>query len=266
MSFASYQRLSLARTLEAQWRIILALMLRDVRTRFFGSAIGFIFAAGWPLANIFILVVFNSALGRAAPYGTSATLWFATGLVPFMAFQYMARFTMLGLVLNRPLLGLPVVKVMDIMLARGLLEVLNAGLVAILSMLILFAMGVPFMPSDTVQAFWAMAASMLLGLGFGLINGIIAGFYLGWVTGYGLVSILLWVASGILFVPDSLPEKARYWLSFNPALQGVEWMRSAYYPGFGATVLDKTYMLCCAAGAIFLGLLLERLARERLLQ
>jgi capsular polysaccharide transport system permease protein len=77
---------------------------------------------------------------------------------------------------------------------------------------------------------------------------------------------VVWVASGIVFVPDALPEKARYWLSFNPALQGVEWMRSAYYEGFGAGVLDKTYMLCFAASALFLGMLLERLMRGKILE
>ena len=63
-----------------------------------------------------------------------------------------------------------------------------------------------------------------------------------------------------------LPEVARYWLSFNPALQGVEWMRSAYYEGYGAGILDKGYMLTFAVVTIFAGFLLERLTRGRILQ
>jgi capsular polysaccharide transport system permease protein len=195
MSVAFDQRPSLREALRTQWRILLALMLRDVRTRFFGTALGFVIATGWPLANIFILLAINTIAGRAAPYGTSAALWFATGLVPFMAFQYMARFTMLGIVMNKPLLGLPVVKVMDIMLARALLEVLNAGLVVVLSILIFCAMGLPFMPTDLVQAFCAMGACMFLGAGFGLINGVVAGLYSFWATVYALFTIVLWIAS-----------------------------------------------------------------------
>jgi capsular polysaccharide transport system permease protein len=258
--------MTLSRALADQGRILVALMLRDVRTRFFGSALGMVIAIGWPLSNIFIVLAIYTAMGRAAPYGESAALWFSTGLVPFMAFQYMARFITLGLVMNRPMLGFPVVKVMDVLLARGLVEVLNAGVVTIAAMLVLAAMGVSFMPDDPVQAVYAMCASILLGLGFGIFNGAIAGMLPFWAIGYGLFGIVMWAASGVAISPEGLPETARYWLSFNPALQGVVWMRSAYYEGYGEEILDKSYMLSFALGSLFLGLLIERLARGRILQ
>jgi ABC-type polysaccharide/polyol phosphate export permease len=61
------------------------------------------------------------------------------------------------------------------------------------------------------------------------------------------------------------PEIARYYLSFNPVLHAVEWMRSAYYPDYGSLVLDKTYLLYWGIGTVFVGLGLERLLRGRLL-
>jgi capsular polysaccharide transport system permease protein len=266
MSLIVEQRLSLGQTLRTQGRILVALMLRDVRTRFFGSALGFLIAIGWPLSHIFILLAINTFIGRAAPYGDSAALWFATGLVPFMAFNYMSRFTMLGIALNRPLLNLPAVKVADILLARAILEILNAGVVVLAAMFIFSLMGIDFWPEDTIQASCALGACMLLGFGFGIINGIVAGLFPFWVTGFALFSLCMWIASGVLFVPDALPEAARYWLSYNPALVGVEWMRSAYYEGYGTGVLDKPYMLSFAISCLFLGLLLERLFRGRLLE
>ena len=51
-----------------------------------------------------------------------------------MCFNYMSRFTMLGVVLNKPLLAYPVVKVGDILIARAIVEVLNAALVVIVTM------------------------------------------------------------------------------------------------------------------------------------
>jgi capsular polysaccharide transport system permease protein len=178
----------------------------------------------------------------------------------------MTRFIMLGLVLNKPLLGYPIVKPMDLLLARAVLEVLSAGLVATIMMLIYAMLDIPFFPSDPLQALAAMGASMLLGLGFGLINGVIAGLYPFWITGYALFALIMWIASGVMIVPDSLPETARYWLSFNPALQGVEWMRSAYYDGYGSGVLDKPYMLTFAICAVFGGFVLERATRGQILK
>jgi ABC-type polysaccharide/polyol phosphate export systems, permease component len=65
----------------------------------------------------------------------------------------------------------------------------------------------------------------------------------------------LYAGSGILFVPDALPEQVRYYLSFNPLLQMIEWMRVAYYPDYPTLVLDKAYIFklslpCLAAGLI----------------
>jgi capsular polysaccharide transport system permease protein len=257
--------MTLAETLRAQGRVLLALMLRDVKTRFFGTPVGFVIVTAFPLFNIFIVLAINTVAGRAAPYGDSAAVWYGAGLVPFMAFQYMSRYTVLGIVLNRPLVGFPVVKIIDVLLARGIVEVLNAGVVTLAAMLTFALMGVDFMPSDPVQAVYAMGASMLLGLGFGIVNGVIAGLVVFWATGYGLFGIVMWILSGVVLSPEALPETAQYWLSFNPALQGVVWMRSAYYEGYGEHILDRGYMLEFAVASLFVGLLLARLLRGPLL-
>ena len=247
-----------------QGRIIVALMLRDIKTRF-GSGPKFFVAILWPLSHSFIILAINTAVGRTVPYGENGALWFATGLVPYMAFSYMSRFTMLGLVMDRPLLVFPIVKGADLLFARATLELLNASVVVMLTMLIFVVLGIDFTPLDFVQACYALGASMLLGFGFGILNGVIAGLMVPWVTGYAICQILMWIASGILFVPDALPETVRYWLSFNPALQGVEWMRSAYYDGYGTGVLDRNYMIGFALVSLLLGLGLDRCARGKIL-
>jgi capsular polysaccharide transport system permease protein len=252
--------------LAIQARILEALMLRDIKTRFGGSEWGFLIAIAWPLSHVLMLLAINVGLGRIAPFGDSAALWFATGVVPFMAFNYMSRFIMMGIVLNRPLLAFPVVKITDILFARALVEVLNAGLVILIIFAIFWAYGIDFMPIDVVQAALALLAMMLLGLGFGVINGIVAAASPFWMTGYALSMILFWVASGVLFVPDALPEAIRTPLSYVPMLQGVEWMRSAYYQGYGASILDKSYLVAFGAITLCVGLALERLVRGRMME
>jgi capsular polysaccharide transport system permease protein len=241
-------------------------MLRDVRTRYFGTPLGFVIATAFPLVNIFIVLAISTVAGRAAPYGDSAALWFGCGLVPFMAFQYMSRYTVLGIVMNKSLIGFPVVKIIDILLARGIVEVLNAGVVTLAAMFTFGLMGVDFMPSDPVQAVYAMCACLLLGMGFGIVNGVIAGLIPFWAMGYGLFGIVMWAASGVVLSPENFPEAAQYWLSFNPALQGIVWMRSAYYEGYGENLLDKSYMVNFGITSLFLGLLLARLFRAPLLR
>jgi capsular polysaccharide transport system permease protein len=249
-----------------QWRVLVALMLRDLQSRFFGSVFGHLIIIAWPLSHILILLIINTVSGRLAPYGDSAALWFATGVVPFLAFSYIARFMMLGIVFNKPLLVFPQVKVTDILFSRAILEVLNAGLVILILFVIFLAYGIDFMPINLVQACFAIGACMLLGLGFGIIHAIIAVGFRPWITGYALLNIIMWITSGVFFAAHSLPEPLRYLESFNPIVHGIEWMRSAYYEGYGSGYLDREYMIGFALFNICLGLLLERLVRGRLLQ
>lgn len=264
MQVVSRVRLSAWSLVQMQFRILVAIMLRDIRTRFFGHGVGFLVAIGWPLAHILLLIGIFTALGRTAPYGESMTVFFASGLVPFMTFMYMSRFTMLSLVLNRPLLVYPAIKVLDILIARALLEMLGACCMVIVLLTMFWAVGIDFIPLDIVQAACALGAAMLLGAGFGIINGIIAMAVPTWTTGYALITIALYILSGIGFVPDALPETVRYYLSFLPSLQIVEWMRSAYYEGY-SSILDKTYTVAWGVGSIACGLFVERMVRGLLL-
>jgi capsular polysaccharide transport system permease protein len=247
-----------------QRQVLGALILRDIRTRFFGKAWGFLFAIGWPLSHILILLVIYALLGRAAPYGDNAAVWFATGIVPFMAFSYTARFIQIGAIMNRPLLTFPVVRITDIVFSRAIIEVLNASIVIIILCMIFWMLGIDFMPFDPVEASYALLASVLLGLGYGVVCAIISLITPLWVTGAALVTIVLWMTSGVLFVPTSLPRNIQAILYYQPTVHCVEWLRSAYYDGYSNGLLDKTYVLSWGSASLFVGLALERLLRGRL--
>jgi capsular polysaccharide transport system permease protein len=248
-----------------QGRVLLAIMLRDIRTRFFGHGLGFLVAIAWPLAHILILLAIYDIAGRAPPYGDSAALFFATGLAPFMAFSYMSRFVMYSVVMNRPLLAFPAVRITDILFARILLEALGACCMAMVLAGLLALGGVDVVPRDPVDAALAFGAALLLGAGYGVVNGIVAMAVHTWATVYALLIILMYVLSGVLFVPDALPEQLRTLLMINPAVHLVEWMRSAYYEGYGTLVLNKPYLMFCALSSLFGGLLAERVFRGPLL-
>jgi capsular polysaccharide transport system permease protein len=248
-----------------QRRVLIALMLRNIRTRFGGHGLGYLLAIGWPIVHMVVLLVVFSVTGRVAPYGDSLLLFVGTGTIPFMAFSYMSRFMIFSAITTRPLLGFPEVKISDVLLASALLEVLTACLVAIIMVALAWSMRVDFIPKDVLQAVLAFGTAVLLGLGFGYINGVLALAIPFWMIVYVLALIILWASSGVVFVPDVLPETVRSILSYNPILQVIEWMRSAYYEGYGYMILDRPYPVVVGLVALFLGLLLERAMRGYLL-
>lgn len=249
-----------------QTHVIKALLLRDIRTRFFGHGLGYLVAIAWPVAHIVILLGIYTVVGRVTPYGSSAMLWFATALVPVMSFIYSSRWIMMSVVMNQPLLGLPVVKVTDLILSRSILEAAAAFCMALTMLGLLALCNVTVMPHNVVAASLALVASVLLGVGVGVFNAVLARLAPMWVTGYALLVMVIYVSSGVLFIPDALPEFARQVLCWNPVLHAVEWMRVAYYEGYSSRTLDITYLIGSGVCWLFLGLVFERLVRGRLLQ
>jgi capsular polysaccharide transport system permease protein len=244
-----------------QRRVLFALMLRNMRTKFFGNGLGYLVAVAWPLTHIVLLVAMFTFLGRAPPFGDSIALFIATGVVPFQTFNYLARYMMIAVARSRPLLAFPEVKVLDMLFAAALLEILSACCVVIAFLIIAWFVGIDAMPRDLVQAAYALGACIILGLGFGLVNGVIALAFPPWFTGYALVTIIFWLSSSVYFVPDALPAVLREPLAWLPVLQVIEWMRSAYYEGYGGLVLDRSYVIGYACVTIFIGLVLERVMR-----
>lgn len=249
-----------------QRRVILALMLRNMRTRFFGSGLGFLLAIAWPLSHILIFILISLSNGRQAPIGESVALFFGTGSATFMAFSYLAQFTMQSLLTTRPLLAFPEVKLLDVVFAAALLEVLSACTVTLALLTLGYFYGVDIMPRSIEDAAGAYASAILLGLGVGILNSLLAMQVPMWSMMFALSRICLWLASGVIFFPDNLPEPVRTMMSYNPVAQSVEWMRAAYYEGVGYGFLDRAYAIKCGIALVFVGLLIERVTRGYLLR
>ncbi len=257
-------RPSLGEILRAQRNVLAALILRDVKTRF-GSAPGFLIAIAWPLSHIFILVGLNVVLGRLVPYGESAVLWFSVSMTPFMIASYTSRFMVIGLVLNRPLLVFPIISVFDILLSRVLIEMIVAACVVCCLVLTMLCLDVDFMPANISMAVAALGGALLLGVGLGILNAIIAMIIPQWVTVYSLSNIFFWMTSGVYFIPGALDPQIRSYLYFHPFMHCTEWLREAYFGGYHSALLDKSYLLGWGLAAISSGLVVERLLRGRVL-
>ncbi len=164
-------RISFLQALSQKRHVMTAVMLRDMRTRFFNHGLGFLIVALWPLAHMLILLAIYTVVGRKTPFGESLNVFFATGLIPTLAFMYVSRFMSLSLILNRPMLSFPVVTVVDIMTARAVLEIIAAYLTLIFMFAILLALGDDPIPFDVEQAVYAYLATLLLSVGVRVLGG-----------------------------------------------------------------------------------------------
>lgn len=243
-----------------------AVLLRDMRTRFFNHGLGFLLVSLWPLAHMLILLAIYTFVGRNTPYGESLNVFFATGLIPTLMFMYVSRFMSLSVLLNRSMLAFPVVTVVDIMMARAFLEIIAAFLTLIFMFVILLALGESPFPADPYQAACAYFASMLLAIGCGFLAGVVVMFLPFFATIYALMMVVVYLASGTLFVSSAIPDPIAYALSWNPIFHAVEWMRAAFYPDYNSKWLDKTYLIIFGLLCLCAGLALERILRMKMLE
>jgi capsular polysaccharide transport system permease protein len=249
------------RALQRKGHVMAAVMLRDMRTRFFNHGLGFTVVVIWPLAHMFLLLSLYSLMGRSAPYGDSLYLFFATGLVPTLSFMYVSRQMAMSVISNKPMLSFPAIHLNDIILGRATLEMLGSILMAVAVIVILTLLGEDAIPIDVPNAVAALFATLLLALGVGSIVSLLAAAFAPAATMYFLVIIAVYILSGTLFVPSYLPKDVISILSWNPVLHAVEWMRLAYFPDYPRQVLDRQYLLTFSGISLATGLLLERIAR-----
>lgn len=251
--------------LRERGHVMTAVILRDMRTRFFNHGLGFIVQSLWPLTHIFVLLFLNTFAGRSAPYGSSPMVFFGAGVVPTLTFIYISRFMAYSIILNKNMTSFPIVKVTDIIYGRAFLEII-AGFVTLFFIWVIFtAMGVSPYPDNPTQAVFAYLATILLALGVGSIISVMTTIFPIFVTVYALMTILFYIGSGCLFVTPNLPDQIAIPLSYNPIVQCVEWMRTAYFEGYSDRLLDKEYLLSFGGISLMIGLLAERYTKRLML-
>lgn len=250
-----------------QLRVIGALMLRDMRTRFGGTHLTYIIAIMWPLSHLTFIFVLNVYLRRAVVGGAgSSPVFIASGLLPYILCFYPARMILLSVESNKLLLYFPIVKTTDILVARTVVEILSALLVTVIFCLGLYVADIDFWPVNPGDAVEAILAAIFLGAGLGVFNtAMFSIFKMAAMLTFVLMMLFLYTTSGVFVPISTLPPDIQYYLSYNPLAQLVEWLRSAYYVGYSAPILSKSYVLLLAGSCLFLGLVMDRVFRGRLM-
>ncbi len=252
--------------MKTQGRVLGALMLRDMRTRFGRLFFGYVIMVLWPLSHLLSILVIYSYVRTVAPIGTETSVFFATGVLPYILCMYPARYIMLALVTNEPLLYFPIIKSLDIILARAILETITTFWVIVLLCFVLFIFNIDFWPIYPEEALAAIFATIYFAFGLGALNAVLFKFVRAWAFVAILALIVMYFFSGALIVPSRLPSDVQYYMSFNPLFHSVEWLRSAYYEGYSYGLLSKEYLLGVSTALLAAALILERAVRGYILQ
>jgi capsular polysaccharide transport system permease protein len=249
--------------LKIKFRVIFALILRETRTTFGNSSLGYIWALFTPAMGVTLLVALFTFANRQPPFGQSLALFFSTG---YLVYDYWSKLTnSLSNVLdaNKALLLYPVVTPTAAILSRFILITITYILVMFIFFAGLIILGLADFPAHPIRLSHAFFATSLVGLGLGVFNCSIIIVWESWRHIYKIITRPLFFISGIFFIPSLLTERAIDFLKWNPVLHLIEWFRNSYYQNYDSRVLDKVYIISLGFILIALGFLLERYYRSR---
>lgn len=260
-----WHRFQLRETAQARANVISALLIRDMRTRFGRSHLGYLIAIAWPLTHLTVIVIMVSVANRVMPMGTDPSVFVATGVMPYILCLYPARMMCFAIDANRSLFLFPVVKPLDMMIARACIEFLTAFTVVIIFCTALLALGVEIIPQNVSTWASALFGTVYFSICLGIFNTVCYSLTKAWNVVFIAIILVMYSTSGTFVLPSTFSPDVREIMWFNPLLHCVEWLRSAYYEGYGDDMLSKSYVLWVATGFLFFGLLGERFARGKLL-
>jgi capsular polysaccharide transport system permease protein len=249
--------------LKVQWRVIRALLMREVITRFGRENLGVL----WLIAEPATFTLGVSALWTAAglSHGSSLPIvaFAITGYSSVLMWRNTASKCNAAIHQNFNLLYHRNVQVIDVFITRIVLEVAGTTASFVLLSLFFTSIGVIEPPIDLLGVIggWLMLA--WFGASLGLV--------LGAATTYSELvdriwhptSYLLFPLSGAAFMVEWLPPRAQEVVLLLPMVHGVEMLREGYFGDAVKTHYDASYMAICCLLLTLTGLVLVRDAGRR---
>lgn len=248
-------------------RAISALILREMATAHGRTRGGYLWAVVEPVAAVALLVLVFSVAFEQPPLGRSFALFYASGYLPFMIYSDLAQKIGVALRFSKPLLAYPAVTWWDALCARFVLNTLTHVVILVLVLGAIF-LAEPRAPRpDIPQVLKGVGLAAALGFGLGALNAYLFEAMPAWERVWAIANRPLFILSGVLFLPDAVPDPYHDWLLYNPLVHVIGALRMGIYPGYDAAWVDAGFVLQLAAMTLIPALVLLRTyARDFLMQ
>ncbi|WGE63024.1 ABC transporter permease [Actinobacillus equuli subsp. haemolyticus] len=245
-------------SLAIQGRVIYALLMREIITRYGRKNLGFLWLFIEPLL-LALLIVFIWKFIRADKISTLNIIAFViTGYPMAMMWRNASKRTIGAISGNLSLLYHRNVRVLDTLLTRVILEVSGATIAQILIMALLILLDWIDMPSDPFYMIIAWFLMAIFALGLGLIICSIAQKFDVFGKIWGTLSFTLLPLSGAFFLVHSLPPHIREYVLLIPMVNGTEMFRHGYFGDLVPTYENIGFLVVCDLAMLLLGLILVR--------
>lgn len=245
---------SLGQSWAIQRRVIGALLMREILTRFGRHNIGFL----WLFVEPMLFTLGVTAMWTIADLGHGSNLpivaFALTGYSSVLLWRNMPGRCIGAITPNLSLMYHRHVKVIDIFVSRLLLEGAGATISFVVLGLLFYATGWLLPPEDVGKVLFAWFMLAWFGFSLALLMGALSEQSEIVEKLWGPTSYLLFPLSGAAFMVDALPKAAQDFVLWLPMVHGVELLREGYFGSIFKAHYDIAYMAVICAALTLLGL------------
>lgn len=252
-------------SLRVQLRVIYALLMREILTRYGRHNIGFLWLFVEPMS--FTLGVTALWTATKAIHGSNLpiTAFAVTGYSSVLLWRNMPNRCINAIEPNLSLLFHRNVKIFDIFAARILLEAAGASISFVILTLVFSALGQMDLPEDILMVLKGWFALAFFGAALAILLGALAYEYELIDKVWHPISYIIFPISGAAFLVDSLPPSVQKIVLYVPMVHGMESVRDGFFGSKFAAHYDLTYLVIVSAILMLLGLAYARRISEQVI-
>ncbi len=244
-------------------RIIWALALRELVTRYGRENLGFLWVIIEPLLFCSAVSVLWTVIRPTFEHGIRVVPFVVTGYMPILLVRHVLMHGMYAVRVNAPLLYHRQITILHLFFARALVEVVGVTFAFILIGLVLIPVGLLPLPENLlpIYAGWFLLAWMAFGLA--MIFGSAFELFEPIERIVGVITYIMVPLSGTFYMAAWVPDKFRSYVLLIPFLNSVEMIRSGFFGGAVHSYYSVPYTIGWAAGFVLLGLIFTTFVRNR---
>ena len=247
---------SFRESLAIQKRVIGALLMREIITRYGRNNIGFLWLFVEPLMMTLLILMMWKFLRADQLSSLNIVAFTLTGYPMAMMWRNASNRAIGAISANASLLYHRNVRVLDTIFSRVLLEVAGATIAQIAIMALLLAVRWIEWPADIFYMLMAWILMALFALGLGLVICSIAFKFEAFGKLWSTLSFIMLPLSGAFFFVASLPHQAQEYLLWIPMVHGTEMFRQGYFGSSVLTLENPWFLLLGDLVLLFVGLAL----------
>lgn len=254
---------SFSASLHLQLRVLGALLMREIITRYGRDNLGFLWLFVEPMLFTLGVTALWSAAGLAHGSSLPIVAFALTGYSSVLLWRNCANRASMAIPPNMGLLYHRNVRVLDLFIARIILEIAGASISFFVLSVIWIAAGWMEPPIDILRVLEGWLFLAWFGSALALIVGALTAYSEVVERLWHTTAYLLFPLSGAAFMVEWIPTKFQSIVLFLPMVHGIEILREGYFGSAVRTHYDINYVFSVCMLMTLFGLALVRDASRR---